>query len=359
MGTKGTSASPMLAETLDRLTVPGGLYRPVGQGKIECFACGHRCTIFPGRRGICKVRFNVDGVLRVPWGYVGALQCDPTEKKPFFHVLPGTATLTFGMLGCDFHCPYCQNWLTSQALRDPAAVADPLEIGPQDLVHVARRTGAALIGSSYNEPLITSEWAADIFREARAAGLRTCYISNGNATAEALDYLRPWTDCYKVDLKAMDPGHYRALGGQLQHVLETIRMVHERGFWLEVVTLVVPGWNDSNAELQAAAEFIASISPFIPWHVTAFHKDYRMQDPDNTGPETLLRAVAIGEGAGLKYVYAGNLPGLVGKYEDTRCHQCGALLVARRGYVILHDRVSPAAGTCPECGASIPGIWRQ
>src|SRR6516225_8250747 len=307
MGTAHTLDASTLAETLDCLTGPGELYRPLGQGKMQFFACGHRCTIFPGRRGICKVRFNADGVLRVPWGYVGALQCDPTEKKPFFHVLPGSTALTFGMLGCDFHCPYCQNWLTSQALRDPASVSDILEIGPIDLARLASRMGAALVGSSYNEPLITSEWAVGIFREARAAGLRTCYISNGNATAEVLDYLRPWTDCYKVDLKAMDPAHYRALGGQLQHVLETIRMVHERGFWLEVVTLVVPGWNDSDAELQAAAEFIASVSPLIPWHVTAFHKDYRMRDPANTGPETLLRAAAIGEAAGLNYVYAGNL----------------------------------------------------
>jgi len=359
METERAPAGSILADSLDGFTAPGELYRPLGQGKMQCFACGHRCTIFPGRRGICKVRFNADGILRVPWGYVGALQCDPTEKKPFFHVLPGSTTLTFGMLGCDFHCPYCQNWLTSQALRDPASTTDILEFAPRDLARVAHRAGAALVGSSYNEPLITSEWAVGIFREARAAGLRTCYISNGNATAEVLDYLRPWTDCYKVDLKAMNAAHYRALGGQLQHVLETIQMVHQRGFWLEVVTLVVPGWNDSDDELQAAAGLVASASTLVPWHVTAFHKDYRMRDPDNTGPEILLRAAAIGEAAGLKYVYAGNLPGLVGKYEHTRCHQCGTTLVERRGYAILRNRLSATGGTCCECGTSIPGIWRQ
>ncbi len=349
-------SAPSLADVIDRLTAPGELCRPLRDGKLQCSACGHRCVIFPGKRGICKVRFNDGGALRVPWGYVAALQCDPTEKKPFNHVLPGSHTLTFGMLGCDYSCRGCQNWITSQALRDPDAGIEPTAVTPERLVDLARRHGARLVGSSYNEPLITSEWAVAIFKEAKAAGLRSCYISNGNATPDVLDYLRPWTDCYKVDLKAMNQQHYRALGGVLQHVLDTIRMVYERGFWLEVVTLVIPGWNDADDELRAAAEFIASISPLIPWHVTAFHKDYRMTEPENTGSETLLRAVRIGAAAGLKYVYAGNLPGLVGRYEHTWCHHCGTLLVERHGYCIRQNRLAPG-GRCPECGTAIPGIW--
>jgi len=358
MSTSEPRTAPSLADVLDQLTVQGELYRPICDGKLECHACGHRCVIFPGKRGICKVRFNDEGTMRVPWGYVGALQCDPTEKKPFHHVLPGSSTLTFGMLGCDFSCVYCQNWLTSQALRDPAAGVQPREVSPQTLIALARRLGAPLIGSSYNEPLITSEWAVEIFKTAKAAGLRTCYISNGNATPEVLDYLRPWTDCYKVDLKAMTQKNYRALGGVLHHVLETIRMVFDRAFWLEIVTLVIPGWNDSDGELRSAAEFIASVSPFIPWHVTAFHKDYKMTDPDNTSPTSLLRAARIGEAAGLKYIYAGNLPGRVGRYENTWCHTCGALLVERYGYLILQNRLAATAGRCPECGSRIPGIWQ-
>ncbi|MBI2122984.1 MAG: radical SAM protein, partial [Armatimonadetes bacterium] len=279
-----------LADILDQLTVEGELYERLPDGKVLCYACGHRCTIFPGKRGICKVRFNENGILKVPWGYVGALQCDPTEKKPFNHVLPGSLTLTFGMLGCDFHCPYCQNHVTSQALRDPAAGVEPTQLTPEQIVYLAYRYGARLIGSSYNEPLITSEWAVAIFKDARAAGLRTCYISNGNATPEVLRYVKPSTDCYKVDLKAFNDKNYRFLGGTLERVLNTIRMVYEMGFWTEVVTLVIPGYNDSNDELRAAAEFIASVSPFIPWHVTAFHKDYKMTDPDNTSAETLIRA---------------------------------------------------------------------
>ena len=213
-----------------------------------------------------------------------------------------------------------------------------------------------MVGSSYNEPLITAEWAVEVFTVARAHGLKTAFISNGNATPEVLAYIRPWTDCYKIDLKAMDDRRYRELGGVLQHVLDAIRMVHDQGFWLEVVTLVVPGFNDDDAQLARAAEYIASVSPEIPWHVTAFHKDYRMTDPDDTPPETLLRACAIGAAAGLKFVYAGNLPGRVGRWEHTYCPDCGDTLIERQGYVIRRQRIG-ADGRCPGCGRTIPGVW--
>jgi len=351
------AASPTLASLLDRLTVEGELYERLSADKVRCLACGHRCVIFPGHRGICKVRFNDAGTLRVPWGYVAALQCDPIEKKPFYHVHPRALALTFGMLGCDYACSGCQNWVTSQALRDPAAGVQPFAISPGDIVRLAARENAEFVVSSYNEPLITSEWALAIFKEAKRAGLRTGYVSNGNATAEVLTALRPWTDCYKIDLKSFDDREYRRLGGVLARVLDTIKRVFAMGFWMEIVTLVIPGFNDGDDELRAAAEFIASVSPLIPWHVTAFHKDYKMTDPENTSAETLLRAARIGEAVGLKYVYAGNLPGRVGRYEHTFCHHCGALLVERRGYTILMDRLSPHQGRCPDCATTIPGIW--
>jgi len=278
------------------------------------------------------------------------------EKKPFFHALPGARALSFGMLGCDFHCGYCQNWLTSQALRDPTAVSAPEPITPAEIVRLALERRAPILTSTYNEPLITSEWAVEVFRAARPAGLVCSYVSNGNATPEVLDYIRPWTDCYKIDFKAMDDRRYRELGGVLQHVLDAIRMVYERGFWLELVTLVVPGFNDDDDQLTRAAEYIASVSPEIPWHVTAFHKDYKMTDPDDTGPETLLRACEIGARAGLKFIYAGNLPGRVGRWEHTRCPDCGDLLIERYGYVIRQQRVG-ADGRCPSCGRRIPGVW--
>ncbi len=348
-----------LADQIDGMTVEGELYQRLPDGAVRCYACGHRCLIRPGKRGICKVRFNQDGVLRVPWGYVAALQCDPTEKKPFFHLLPGSETLTFGMLGCDFHCSYCQNWVTSQALRDPlseAHGASARRVSPAELVRYAVQMGAQVVASSYNEPLITSEWSVSVFQEARKAGLRCAYVSNGNATPEALEYLRPYLSAYKVDLKTMQDAQYRRLGGVLEHVLDTIRRAHDLGLWVEVVTLVVPGFNDSIDELMDAARFLASVSPDIPWHVTAFHQDYKMTEPDNTTAETLLRAAEIGQEAGLRYVYAGNLPGRVGAYETTFCASCGTPLVERLGYVVLGYHLTPK-GTCPNCGAAAAGLW--
>lgn len=345
-----------LADALDQLTVEGELYEKLEDRKVRCYACGHRCVIFDGQRGICKVRFNREGALFVPHGYTTGLQSDPVEKKPFFHVLPGADALTFGMLGCDFHCSYCQNWVTSQALRDETAGLAPHLISAEEVVATGRRLGSRLVVSSYNEPLITAEWAGSIFELARGAGLTTGFVSNGNATPEALDYLRPLTDCYKVDLKSMRQENYRVLGGQLKHVLWTIEELHKRGFWVEIVTLVVPGFNDSNEELWEAARFIAGVSRDIPWHVTAFHKDYKMHDPDNTTVETLIRAAEIGAEAGLNFVYAGNIPGQVGRWENTYCPQCGHLLIARTGYWINAYHLTPE-GRCPQCQTAIPGIW--
>ena len=348
-----------LEELLDSMTVEGELYERLEDDSLRCYACGHRCLIKPGKRGICKVRFNQDGILRVPSGYVAALQVDPTEKKPFFHLYPGSDTLTFGMLGCDFHCSYCQNWVTSQALRDPASDVSGdfiRRVTPGELVQHGKAMGARVIGSSYNEPLITSEWAMTVFKAARMAGLEAVYISNGNATPEVLEYLKPVVRGYKVDLKTMQDRQYRRLGGVLEHVLDTIRLAHEMGFWVEVVTLVIPGFNDSTEELMDAARFLVSVSADIPWHVTGFHQDYRMTDPDNTSAATLIRAAEIGVEAGLHFVYAGNLPGRVGPYEHTFCPSCGSVLVERLGYVILGYHVQDD-GSCPRCGSSIPGVW--
>ena len=348
-----------IGEYLDKLTVTGELYRKLSDDMIECYACGHRCKIREGKRGICQVRFNEGGELRVPWGYVAALQSDPIEKKPFFHVNPGSNALTFGMLGCDFHCGYCQNWLTSQAMRDPASdmsINHIRKISPKEMVQLAHRTHASTVVSSYNEPLITSEWAVEIFKEAKAAGLTTAFVSNGNGTPEVIEYLRPWVDLYKVDLKSFDDRHYRQLGGRIDPILYTIRRLHELGIWLEIVTLLIPGFNDSGEELERLTSFVASVSPDIPWHVTAFHKDYRMNDPENTTPEMLVHAAEIAQRNGLRYVYAGNLPGRVGDLENTRCHHCRALLVERYGYFIQNYRLTPD-GTCPDCGTAIPGRW--
>jgi pyruvate formate lyase activating enzyme len=345
-----------LADQLARQTRIAELWKPLDRNRVECYACGHRCPISSGFSGVCKVRFNRDGKLYAPWGYVNGAFADPIEKKPFFHALPGALALSFGMLGCDLHCGYCQNWVSSQALRDVRSSLDFKLATPAELVSLARRQGAAAVVSTYNEPLITAEWAVSVFREAKAAGLTTGFVSNGNATPEVLEYIRPWVDLYKVDLKSFDDRHYRELGGRIGPILDSIGRIHRMGFWLEVVTLVVPGFNDTDDELSRMAAFLADISRDIPWHVTAFHQDYKMQGPENTPPETLVRAAAIGRAAGLNFVYAGNLPGRTAGLENTRCPGCGGLLVERRGFRVLRNRVSPE-GACPDCGCVIPGIW--
>jgi pyruvate formate lyase activating enzyme len=351
-------AARPLAERLDRLTAPAApeLSRAEDRGRVRCLACGHRCLVFPGQRGICQVRINADGELRVPFGYVGALQCDPIEKKPFFHVLPGRDALTFGMLGCDLRCPFCQNWDISQALRDERAGVSPRPMDAADLADIATRHGAGMIASSYNEPLITSEWGAAVMAEGRRRGLVTAFVSNGNATPEALDHLRSCLDCYKVDLKSMCDRTYRTLGAKLETVLATIRGLKGRGLWVEIVTLLVPGLNDSDEEIRDAARFLAGVDPLMPWHVTAFHPDYEMTDRAGTSARQLVRAAEIGLEEGLRYVYCGNVPG-VAPFEDTRCHGCGVPLIRRVGYTILEDRLTPARGSCPDCGTRIPGIW--
>jgi pyruvate formate lyase activating enzyme len=636
-----TSLKTVLSEQVS----PGHLYDPMEDrpGWVQCYACGHLCRIPPGRDGICRVRFNQEGTLFVPDGYVGALQCDPVEKKPFFHALPGSLALSFGMLGCDYHCAYCftgetrvvtnrgvvridslpaenrvrmpdggeaamlsgweamdhqgvfspirqvfrhahrgavvavtphylppfrctldhrvfattdptlppasvkagsltpehflaipkpqavevqqpamdaaailvgarhahrasrlirqiatrvsreaweyersggllldedaydsgdghlfsyaqprvttasedlayemgwlalrlgylpaidralpdadkpiagsrvrqapaqytvtwterptrkmsretdshflvpirqvveetydgfvynlevegthtytanffavhncQNWITSQALRDPASLAPPMATSPEELVALAKQHGAPILASTYNEPLITSEWAVKVFQPAKAAGLVCAYISNGNATPRVLDYLRPWVDLYKVDLKGFDAKRYHELGGVLQTVLETIVNLKQRQFWVEVVTLIVPGFNDSDAELTGIARFLAGVDRSIPWHVTAFHTDYKMTDRPDTSVDTLLRAAEIGRDAGLHFVYAGNRPGAVSKFENTVCPQCGATLIERIGYTVLANHIQD--GRCHNCAAVIPGVWSR
>jgi pyruvate formate lyase activating enzyme len=344
-----------LKQILRGRTTEGVLYKDLGNGRIECFACGHRCAIGEGKEGICKVRYNEGGKLRVPFGYAGSIQLDPVEKKPFFHALPGALAMSFGMLGCDYHCAYCQNWITSQTLRDPDAVAFPTAVSPEEFVALAGKHGAEIVTSTYNEPLITSEWGVEVFKAARRLGLVTSYVSNGNGTPEVLDYIRPWVDLYKVDLKGFNDRRYRTLGGVLRNVLDTITRLHAMGFWVEVVTLIVPGFNDSRDEIREIARFVASVSPDIPWHVTAFHADYKMTETARTGAAALRMAAELGREEGLRYVYAGNLPGMVGTFENTWCPSCGEVLVERAGFKVKSIRL--VGGSCPKCATPIPGVW--
>lgn len=348
-------SSKLFSHDLDSQTRPGDLVKQLDNENLICTACGHLCKLKPNQRGICKVRFNSNGTLMVPFNYSAGIQNDPIEKKPFFHALPGSLALSFGMLGCDFRCAYCQNWFTSQSMRDEASTVRSNPVTAGEICDLAEQKGSKIVVSTYNEPLITSEWAVEVFQEAKKRGLGTAYVSNGHGTPEVLEYLRPWVDLFKIDLKSFSEKEYRRLGGNLSAVLETIQTVYEMGTWLELVSLLIPGYNDSDSELIKMAEFISGVSPGIPWHVTAFHPDYKMQDRGRTPVETLLRATRHGREAGLQFVYSGNLPGQVKDNENTYCPSCQHLLVERKGFRVLSLKLK--GDHCPSCDARVPGRW--
>ena len=347
--------NPENAGALNAPVVPaaGALVKKDGE-VVQCQACAHQCRLKPSHAGICRVRFNQEGVLYAPDGYVAGLQVDPIEKKPFYHVLPGSNALSFGMLGCNLQCDFCQNWVSSQM---PYAEKQALGISRcsvSDIVHTAIERHAPVIVSTYNEPLITADWAARIFEKAKEKKILCGFVSNGFASSTVIDFLRPVIDLFKVDLKCFTDNRYR---GRLQPVLDTIEKLFAAGIWVEVVTLVVPGFNDSDEELAGMAAFLARISPDIPWHVTAFYPTYKRTDAHPTSIKHLERAWEAGKAAGLHYVYAGNMAGRVANREHTFCPQCNALLVERMGFQVRQCRID--GGKCPECQAVIPGRWHS
>ncbi len=345
-------------QKLDSHTRPAELTAKAAAGAPpQCLACAHQCRLAAdGDRGICRLRFNRQGTIMAPYGYVAGLACDPIEKKPLYHFLPGSSVFSFGMLGCNFHCRFCQNWMSSQTLRDPKAVADIRPCTPEELIEIAQAQNCRAVAATYNEPLITSEWAVAIFRRARQRGLATCYVSNGFASPASLEYLDPWLDAANIDLKCFSEEGYRQLGGRLPPVLDTIRDLHRRKKWLETTTLIVPGFNDHPAELRELTDFLASVDPLIPWHVSAYHATYKMgRSLARTPLAALHAAVEIGREAGLRYIYTGNLPGSE-EMADTRCHGCGCIVARRERMSILALEVGES-GDCPQCKAKIPGLW--
>ncbi len=324
---------------------------------VRCVACAHQCRIQPGHTGVCRVRFHKDGGLYAPDGYVAGLQIDPVEKKPFYHVLPGSDALSFGMLGCNLQCRFCQNWISSQLPRTREQNASIRACTADAIVAAASDNDTPIMVSTYNEPLITADWAARIFEKASAHNILCGFVSNGFATQETIRFLRPHMDLFNIDLKCFTDDGYRSLGGRLQPVLDSIAMAAEAGFWVEVVTLVVPGFNDGSAELDGIAHFLAGVSRDIPWHVTAFHPTYKMTDNTPTTHDQLARAHDAGKNAGLRYVYAGNMAGRIANRENTYCHHCNTLLIQRRGFHVLENRMHN--GTCPDCNTAIPGRWTR
>lgn len=341
-----------LSTELDARAARAELGEPTAGDAIRCVACAHRCKLKPGQHGLCGVRFNRDGELYAPFGYVSRRYVRPVETNTIFHVHPGALALTFGMYGCDLRCPYCHNWYLSQALREETTEA-PITITPEALVAEALQAGAEVLCAAYNEPLIAAEWVRAVFTEARHHGLTTAIITDGNSTPEALEYVRPVTDVIRVDLKALDDKSYRSLGGRLAPVLETLARAHAMGFWVEVVTLVVPGLNDDLHGLRELASALVRLDPDLPWHLNAAQPRYRHGAPPPP-TEFLLSVAGAAYIRGLRHVYVGNVPA-TSALGHTRCPECHAVAVRRADFRTTGNRLDQ--GRCPECATPLAGLW--
>ncbi len=323
-----------------------------GGPQVHCYLCAHHCRIGPGGLGKCGVRENQDGVLyTLVYGCPISTAVDPIEKKPLFHFLPGTSTYSLATVGCNFTCSFCQNAEISQMPADQGRVVGK-PMTPETVVAGALATGCRSISYTYTEPTIFYEYARDCARLATAEGLKNVFVTNGFMTAEMLADIDGHLHAANVDLKSFSDEFYRSLtGARLKPVLDSIRRLHAMGVWLEVTTLLIPGRNDDDAELRGLAEFLVSVSPDIPWHVSRFWPTYRLMDAPATPVSTVEKAVRIGRDAGLRYVYGGNVPGH--SSESTQCPECGSVVMERAGNSLKRDRT--AGGRCPECGCQIAG----
>lgn len=331
------------------------LYKPLENGRVQCLTCAHYCILNQDKTGICGVRQNRKGRLySLVYGSAVALHVDPIEKKPLFHVLPGTLALSIATVGCNMHCDNCQNADISQMPREYGRIQGQ-ELSPPDVVSKAVREHCDVIAYTYSEPAIYWDYAFDISVQAHEKGLLNVFVTNGYLSRESLAEIGPYLDGANVDLKSFRDETYKTIcGARLAPVLETIERMKSLGIWVEVTTLLIPGLNDSRKELKQIAEFIAGIDSGIPWHISRFYPTYRMRDRQPTPPASIQKARQIGMEAGLKYVYSGNLPGDAG--ESTYCHECQTTLIQRAGYRIQTNKI--LAGSCPNCKAKIPGIWK-
>jgi pyruvate formate lyase activating enzyme len=328
------------------------LWRPWRGGPgVHCYLCAHHCRIPSGERGKCGVRENQEGVLiALTYNCPISAAVDPIEKKPLFHFLPGTLSFSVAAVGCNFTCAFCQNADISQMPRDQGVIRGS-RFSPEDVVARAQETGCRSISYTYTEPTIFFEYAHDCARIATAAGLKNVFVTNGYMTKEALDLIGADLHAANVDLKGFTDSYYReVVGARLKPVLDSIRRMVERGIWVEVTTLLIPGRNDGDDELRRLAAFLVSLSPDIPWHVSRFHPTYRMLDVPPTPSSSIERALAIGREEGLRYVYGGNLPGH--DSESTRCPTCGGTVIERRGFTVQRTRLDD--DKCRECSTPIP-----
>jgi len=331
------------------------LYAKQSGAKVRCFLCSHRCLIADGKRGVCCVRENREGNLySLVYERLISANVDPIEKKPFFHFLPGSKAFSVAAPGCNFRCLHCQNHEISQLPRDREIIMGE-KVSTEEICSLALKHNCASISYTYTEPTIFFEYAYDTARIARTKGLKNNFVTNGYMTAEALDMISPYLDGANVDLKSFSEGFYKKVcGAKLKPVLESITRMHALGIWVEVTTLIIPTLNDAGGELREVARFLLSVSPAIPWHVSAFYPTYRMMDKPRTSPEIIRRAREIGLEEGLRYVYTGNIPGAEG--ENTSCYHCQKVLIRRYGYQIAENSITE--GKCPHCGTSIEGVWQ-
>lgn len=319
-----------------------------------CDLCAHRCTVLPGKAGICKVRLNSDGTLKtLVRNRLIAAHADPIEKKPLFHFQPGSISFSIATVGCNFRCRFCQNWQISQHVRERGGVPGD-RTDPERVVDAARRACAASISYTYTEPTIFFETCEDVGLKARKAGMKNVFVSNGYLTTEAVDRAGAFLDAVNVDLKGFDDGRYRRVcGATLKGVLDGIDAILQAGIWLEITTLVVPGVNDAEDELRAVARHIARLGRSIPWHISRFHPDYKMDDGVPTPVETLVRAAEIGRAEGLEFVYLGNVPGHAA--ENTYCPKCATMIFERSGFRLIKRALD--VDRCPTCKTRIPGVF--
>ena len=329
------------------------LYEKLEGRKVQCNLCNHRCTIGHSKRGICGVRENREGTLySLVYDKIISRNSDPIEKKPLFHVLPGSRSLSIATIGCNFKCLHCQNSDISQMPRDQNQIIGR-EVHPEEIVSQALKEDCASISYTYTEPTVFFEYAYETSRLAHEKGIKNVFVTNGYMTEEALRMIRPYLDAANVDLKAFSDTFYKEIcDARLEFVINTIKLMKQMGLWIEITTLIIPTLNDGEEELRKIAAFIKSVGKEIPWHVSAFYPTYRLLDRPRTSVKILRNARKVGIEAGLRYVYSGNIPGEEG--ENTSCYNCKKRLIHRYGYQIIETVVKD--GLCPDCGARIDGV---
>jgi pyruvate formate lyase activating enzyme len=329
------------------------LYQKSEDSEVVCNLCHHRCKIKDTKQGICGVRENRQGILySLVYRKLISQAVDPIEKKPLFHFLPASTSLSIATVGCNFRCRHCQNADIAQMPHDLHRILGE-DVAPEAIVKDAAKRGCESISYTYTEPTIFFEYAYDTARLAHEQGIRNVFVSNGYMTEEAVDLIAPYLDAINIDLKGLEPFYKKICGAHMQPVVENIRRMHKLGIWVEVTTLVIPTLNDGDDELRKLAEIVAGIDPCIPWHISAFHPSYRLLDKPRTSSSIIRRAREIGTEAGLRYVFEGNLPGEKG--ENTYCYQCGELLIERICFTVIRNRIQN--GACPDCGTVIDGVW--